>query len=329
VFTSYIAKWSKTAKSFSGSKLFISFFNSICESMQKKARYRISSKRYASAKAQSAMEYLMTYGWAILIISVVLGALFQLGVFNANNFAPKAPPGSCQVFRPYGPGTTSFINLEGICNGELPQYAVSTYSGYMKFPISNPQVANGYTLTFWFLNTTTSSSCSSISVMDFSNGWKVGSYIPQCYGPGPGTLTVYITDPITNVGQNWLPPFVKWQNVAIDINFTSNNVGVYRNGNLVFNIIPSNTMRPTSIYSLSISGTVLYANLQLYNTSLSPSQIQALYLEGIGGAPIDLQHLVGWWPLNGDANDYSGNGNNGVPNGVTFVSNWWQGYTPP
>jgi len=29
------------------------------------------------------MEYLMTYGWAILIIAVVLGALFQLGVFNS------------------------------------------------------------------------------------------------------------------------------------------------------------------------------------------------------------------------------------------------------
>lgn len=28
------------------------------------------------------MEYLMTYGWAILIISVVLGALFSLGVFS-------------------------------------------------------------------------------------------------------------------------------------------------------------------------------------------------------------------------------------------------------
>ena len=33
-------------------------------------------------KAQSAMEYLMTYGWAILIIAVVLGALFGLGVFS-------------------------------------------------------------------------------------------------------------------------------------------------------------------------------------------------------------------------------------------------------
>ncbi|MGC9037471.1 MAG: hypothetical protein ACP5IK_02040, partial [Candidatus Micrarchaeia archaeon] len=82
----------------------------------------------ASPKAQSAMEYLMTYGWAILIIAVVLGALFQLGVFNANNFAPKAPPGACQVFRPNGPYTTSFINLEGECQGELPQY-VAQFNG--------------------------------------------------------------------------------------------------------------------------------------------------------------------------------------------------------
>ena len=71
------------------------------------------------------------------------------------------------------------------------------------------------------------------------------------------------------------------------------------------------------------------ANVQLYNTSLSANDIQALYLEGIGGAPIDLQHLVGWWPLNGNANDYSGNGNNGQINNVNFVSNWYSGYTPP
>ncbi|MDE1870554.1 MAG: hypothetical protein KGH71_06315, partial [Candidatus Micrarchaeota archaeon] len=35
-------------------------------------------------RLQSAMEYLMTYGWAILVIAVVLGALYQLGVFNGN-----------------------------------------------------------------------------------------------------------------------------------------------------------------------------------------------------------------------------------------------------
>lgn len=41
-------------------------------------------------KAQSAMEYLMTYGWAILIIAVVLGALFSLGVFSGNTLLGNA-----------------------------------------------------------------------------------------------------------------------------------------------------------------------------------------------------------------------------------------------
>ena len=33
-------------------------------------------------KAQTAMEYLMTYGWAILIIIVVIAALYAMGVFT-------------------------------------------------------------------------------------------------------------------------------------------------------------------------------------------------------------------------------------------------------
>jgi hypothetical protein len=43
-----------------------------------------------ATKAQSAMEYLMTYGWAILIIAVVLGALFQLGVFSGGTLVGSA-----------------------------------------------------------------------------------------------------------------------------------------------------------------------------------------------------------------------------------------------
>ena len=60
------------------------------------------------------------------------------------------------------------------------------------------------------------------------------------------------------------------------------------------------------------------ADVQIYNTSLSATQISQLYQEGIGGAPIKLQNLVGWWPLDGNANDYSGNGNNGVPANINY-----------
>ena len=38
------------------------------------------------AKGQSAMEYLITYGWAILIIAIALGVLFELGLFNPSSF---------------------------------------------------------------------------------------------------------------------------------------------------------------------------------------------------------------------------------------------------
>ncbi len=35
-----------------------------------------------SLRGQAAMEYLMTYGWALLVIVLVLGALIYLGVLN-------------------------------------------------------------------------------------------------------------------------------------------------------------------------------------------------------------------------------------------------------
>ena len=100
-------------------------------------------------KAQSAMEYLMTYGWAILIIAVVLAALFQLGVFNATFFQPKVPAGACQVFRPGGPGTTQNINLEGECSGELPQEVAQLSDGYITNPLLIVDKLTSYTVNFW------------------------------------------------------------------------------------------------------------------------------------------------------------------------------------
>jgi len=40
-------------------------------------------------KGQAAMEYLTTYGWAILILVIVMGALLYLGVFNASGRVPE------------------------------------------------------------------------------------------------------------------------------------------------------------------------------------------------------------------------------------------------
>jgi hypothetical protein len=41
---------------------------------------------HSSRKGQAAIEYLMTYGWAVVIILVVIGALMYFGVLNPNRF---------------------------------------------------------------------------------------------------------------------------------------------------------------------------------------------------------------------------------------------------
>jgi hypothetical protein len=61
------------------------------------------------------------------------------------------------------------------------------------------------------------------------------------------------------------------------------------------------------------------ANVQIYSTALTPQQIQQLYLQGINSPPIPNAGLVGWWPLQGNANDYSSYGNNGTAYNVYFV----------
>ena len=54
-------------------------------------------------KAQTAFEMLMSYGWAILVITIVVGILYAMGVFNPSNVAPsscKLPAGlSCKTFK--------------------------------------------------------------------------------------------------------------------------------------------------------------------------------------------------------------------------------------
>lgn len=53
-------------------------------------------------KGQAAMEFLMTYGWAILVVLVAIGALAYFGVLNPGRFLPSSctiTPGiSCEDF---------------------------------------------------------------------------------------------------------------------------------------------------------------------------------------------------------------------------------------
>ena len=39
-------------------------------------------------KSQAAMEFLMTYGWALLIVIIVIAALVFFGLLNPDNLLP-------------------------------------------------------------------------------------------------------------------------------------------------------------------------------------------------------------------------------------------------
>ena len=61
-------------------------------------------------KGQAAMEYLMTYGWAILIVIVVIGALFAMGVFNTSSAVACSPCFSNFAFVDYSGGILMIRN---------------------------------------------------------------------------------------------------------------------------------------------------------------------------------------------------------------------------
>ena len=69
----------------------------------------------AQVRSQSAIEYLTTYGWALILLAVALVALFELGVFNTGNFINTScifqADLQCQTALLYSNGT-AIVNLE-------------------------------------------------------------------------------------------------------------------------------------------------------------------------------------------------------------------------
>ena len=297
-------------------------------------------------KSQSAMEYLMTYGWAILIIAIVLVALFSLGIFNSANFAPRAQPGACEVLR-----NSVQTSLVGQCNGMLPEYVVQVTPppnhGIYAAPV---KLGFNYTITAWFnVLSFSGGSCSNCAVpidvynatvnggiggnqgYDYGGAWIYPTYGSFCLGwPNSWQTCAYSYQKI-NTGQWYFfaGSVTDYNSIIAYVNGLPSNstsfspiMSEVRNNNLMLGV-GDNPPGGDEVSDAYIS------NVQLYNTTLTQSEIQALYKEGIGGAPINVNNIVGWWPLNGDANDYGGNGNDGTALNVTYTSAWTSGYSAP
>jgi len=276
--------------------------------------------------AQSAMEYLMTYGWAFLVIAVVLGIFYQLGLFGSFTSTPKASSGSCTVFRQ--PAITSLV---GQCAGLNPQFKLNFSQSPAGTVTANvvKSSSSQITVAFWIYPQDNGFYGNALNYWQAAVGG--GSLAGACAG---ASYYFYI-----ETGTN--PPRESWsiassrnfpvKNLVLNTwqqlvgTFDGSNLIVYYNGAQVGPTVAANGNVLGTYPKMTISGPADTAvahgcnpvsgslsNLQIYNTSLSAAEVQGLYREGLGGPPVQLQNLIGWWQLNGNLNDYSGNNQNGA-----------------
>jgi len=85
----------------------------------------------SNKKGQAAMEFLMTYGWAILVVLIALGALFYLGVFN-----PKVP-NTCNIPAPFN---CQDVKLDDIANSLTLRMGASGVSSITYAPATAIQL---------------------------------------------------------------------------------------------------------------------------------------------------------------------------------------------
>lgn len=178
-----------------------------------------------------------------------------------------------------------------------------------------------------------------ISTYKSSNGWMF--YRNAGTTNGVLDFLTYYTNTIG--GQTYLIPGASnlqlntWYNVVLvrKASGATANATIYINGvkavsstTATFNGFYQDVTQPLEIGRAPSGGWYfngMIANVQLYNTSLSPNQAQSLYQRGISGLPLGSAGLVGWWPLAGDTNDYA-NFASGYNTGVTFT---YQNFTAP
>ena len=115
------------------------------------------------SKSQAAMEFITTYGWALLILGVVLAGLAYLGVFNPSNFVKS----SCSFDNGIGCPAFSFKN---------------TSSGYeldIQFQNNLGDKITIQNLTIEDANGDGSCKSNSLELLSGSNPVSLSSYGPQ------------------------------------------------------------------------------------------------------------------------------------------------------
>lgn len=217
-------------------------------------------------------------------------------------------------------GTSAPLSLQYTAN-------LNGASSYIEIPASGSLSPATATMTAWIKPAAWTGSGEMVL--------NEGADVVELYMVPSHNLQFAIRDSGSNIryapASSLQPSLGTWQYVAVT--YDGSNTMYYLNGASDLESLPYGTILSTSQtfcigcmdYWLHNSGNANFfsgsiADVQLYSKALNSQQIQQVYQGGIGGAPVLNANLIGWWPLDNNANDYSNNGNNGAPTNVMYVS---------
>ncbi len=139
-------------------------------SIHAKTKHLTSTNIYSihsSKKAQSALEYMMTYGWAILVIVIVAVILYSMGIFNPSSNITS--------------GYTGFVNMPVLAQDCISNVGLFIYVGN----------SVGHTITITTINVT------------LQNGSTVSDNLLLTVRPGEDTLIPFLGACPSNTNKNY------------------------------------------------------------------------------------------------------------------------------
>ncbi len=229
-------------------------------------------------------------------------------------------------------------------------YYFNGQSDNISVPHSNSiAITNDLTISVWKNSSGNTGGYETFVNKRGGNGeWNYSLGASHTFGPGgcPQEVNKYLTGRRNNAGAQYELRFSdylvsddvnQWTNVVLVI--MNNTVHFYINGDLAgsscfgnnFSIPSIDVQAPLTMGSCNCGLPEFFHGIMddiaIYNRALTEQEIQALYTgqcptvaSNCTSLPSNLQQgLVGYWPFCGNANDESGNGNDGTVNGAMLT----------
>jgi len=196
-------------------------------------------------KAQGAMEFLMTYGWAILVVIIILSALYFLGVFSPKTVSACniQAPFVCNDFIATDIGVTYSVGAKGINSATVTDMLINGQSCVNEL---NGIIINGnlnpnqiIQVSCRGINLNTKEKVSAEIVIDYDT--KAGGLMHTIKGSGSGISefatshppTIQLSSPSDDNQEVSVTPILSWE--GNDLDDDELVYFVYLNGEIVDN----------------------------------------------------------------------------------------------